>query len=150
MNNRTVPLLDRQILTRARARRTIAVCTEENFRRSMGVYSLARVVRERESSRIFFPSWTIFSHRRDKRRLISTRPRFVLMHSHLYPDTTLTKIFVGGLPYHTTDESLREFFSKFGPIEEAVVINDRSTGKSRGYGFVSRVEGEGRCVGNVV
>ena len=72
------------------------------------------------------------------------------MHSHLYPDTTLTKIFVGGLPYHTTDESLREFFSKFGPIEEAVVINDRSTGKSRGYGFVSRAKGEGRCVGNVV
>jgi RNA recognition motif-containing protein len=42
-----------------------------------------------------------------------------------------------GLPYHTTDETLRAFFSKFGDIEEAVVINDRSTGKSRGYGFVS-------------
>jgi RNA recognition motif-containing protein len=51
-------------------------------------------------------------------------------------DTTFTKIFVGGLPYHTTDESLRNFFSKFGTIEEAVVINDRTTGKSRGYGFV--------------
>lgn len=42
-----------------------------------------------------------------------------------------------GLPYHTTDETLRAFFSKFGDIDEAVVINDRSTGKSRGYGFVS-------------
>lgn len=52
-------------------------------------------------------------------------------------DTTLTKIFVGGLPYHTTDKSLREFFDKFGDIEEAVVITDRQTGKSRGYGFVS-------------
>lgn len=52
-------------------------------------------------------------------------------------DTTFTKIFVGGLPYHTTDKSLREFFEKFGDIEEAVVITDRQSGKSRGYGFVS-------------
>jgi len=52
-------------------------------------------------------------------------------------DTTYTKIFVGGLPYHTTDQSLREFFEQFGDIEEAVVITDRQTGKSRGYGFVS-------------
>ena len=40
-------------------------------------------------------------------------------------DTTFTKIFVGGLPYHTTDESLKLFFQKFGNIEEAVVITDR-------------------------
>ena len=52
-------------------------------------------------------------------------------------DTTFTKIFVGGLPYHTTDETLRKFFEKFGDIDEAVVISDRTTGKSRGYGFVS-------------
>ncbi|ESO82918.1 hypothetical protein LOTGIDRAFT_57535, partial [Lottia gigantea] len=52
-------------------------------------------------------------------------------------DTTFTKIFVGGLPYHTTDASLREYFDKFGDIEEAVVITDRQTGKSRGYGFVT-------------
>lgn len=52
-------------------------------------------------------------------------------------DTTLTKIFVGGLPYHTTDKSLKKFFESFGDIEEAVVITDRQTGKSRGYGFVS-------------
>lgn len=51
-------------------------------------------------------------------------------------DTTWTKLFVGGLPYHTTDKSLREHFEVFGDIEEAVVITDRSTGKSRGYGFV--------------
>ena len=52
-------------------------------------------------------------------------------------DTTFTKIFVGGLPYHTTDETLRKFFERFGEIDEAVVITDRATGKSRGYGFVS-------------
>ncbi|XP_055963429.1 RNA-binding protein 38 [Sorex fumeus] len=52
-------------------------------------------------------------------------------------DTTFTKIFVGGLPYHTTDASLRKHFEGFGDIDEAVVITDRQTGKSRGYGFVT-------------
>lgn len=52
-------------------------------------------------------------------------------------DTTWTKLFVGGLPYHTTDKSLRDHFKVYGDIEEAVVITDRQTGKSRGYGFVS-------------
>nr|CAD7409413.1 unnamed protein product [Timema poppensis] len=55
-------------------------------------------------------------------------------------DTTWTKLFVGGLPYHTTDKSLREHFAIYGEIEEAVVITDRQTGKSRGYGFVIQLE----------
>ncbi|XP_063153089.1 RNA-binding protein 38 [Candoia aspera] len=55
-------------------------------------------------------------------------------------DTTFTKIFVGGLPYHTTDSSLRKYFEVFGDIEEAVVITDRQTGKSRGYGFVTMTD----------
>ncbi|XP_030359333.1 RNA-binding protein 38 isoform X1 [Strigops habroptila] len=55
-------------------------------------------------------------------------------------DTTFTKIFVGGLPYHTTDSSLRKYFEVFGDIEEAVVITDRQTGKSRGYGFVTMAD----------
>lgn len=58
-------------------------------------------------------------------------------------DTTFTKIFVGGLPYHTTDQSLREYFDKFGDIDEAVVITDRQTGKSRGYGFVTMADRTG-------
>ncbi|XP_074656728.1 RNA-binding protein 38-like [Tubulanus polymorphus] len=58
-------------------------------------------------------------------------------------DTTYTKIFVGGLPYSTTDASLRKFFSDFGEIEEAVVITDRLIGKSRGYGFVTMATIEG-------
>ena len=55
-------------------------------------------------------------------------------------DTTLTKIFVGGLPYHTTDDTLHIYFRQFGEIEEAVVITDRQTQKSRGYGFVTMKE----------
>lgn len=49
---------------------------------------------------------------------------------------------MGGLPYHTTDKSLREHFEVYGEIEEAVVITDRSTGKSRGYGFVIMADKE--------
>jgi hypothetical protein len=55
-------------------------------------------------------------------------------------DTTFTKLFVGGLPYHTTDQSLKDYFQQFGDIEEAVVITDRQTGKSRGYGFVTMAD----------
>ncbi|KAI1716870.1 RNA recognition motif domain-containing protein [Ditylenchus destructor] len=55
-------------------------------------------------------------------------------------DTTYTKIFVGGLPYHTTDKTLHDYFKQFGEIEEAVVITDRQTQKSRGYGFVTMKE----------
>merc|ERR1711892_1340770 len=51
-------------------------------------------------------------------------------------ETTHTKVIVGGLPYHTTDKTLKEHFQAYGEIDEAVVITDRSTGKSKGYGFV--------------
>ncbi|KAL5493172.1 hypothetical protein EMCRGX_G014310 [Ephydatia muelleri] len=61
----------------------------------------------------------------------------------LQKDNTFTKLFVGGLPYHTTDETLREYFLQFGDIEEAVVIHDRVTGKSKGYGFVTMADREG-------
>lgn len=54
-----------------------------------------------------------------------------------HEDTKLTKLFVGGIPYDTDDESLREFFVQFGEIKEAVVIRDRDTLQSKGYGFVS-------------
>ncbi|KAI1892816.1 hypothetical protein AGOR_G00137410 [Albula goreensis] len=62
------------------------------------------------------------------------------MHPTIQKDTTFTKIFVGGLPYHTNDASLKKYFEAFGEIEEAVVITDRQTGKSRGYGFVTMTD----------
>lgn len=46
------------------------------------------------------------------------------------------KLFVGNLPYEVTSEELGQFFSQFGAIEEAVVITDRASGRSKGYGFV--------------
>jgi RNA recognition motif-containing protein len=47
------------------------------------------------------------------------------------------KLFVGGLSWGTTDETLNGAFSKFGEIAEAKVITDRETGRSRGFGFVT-------------
>lgn len=52
-------------------------------------------------------------------------------------DTTLTKLFVGGLAWETTKEGVHGYFEQFGEIAEAAVIADRSTGRSKGYGFVS-------------
>lgn len=46
------------------------------------------------------------------------------------------KLFVGNLLYEITSEELGQLFSQFGPIEEAVVITDRISGKSKGYGFI--------------
>ncbi|KAE8382828.1 hypothetical protein BDV26DRAFT_288133 [Aspergillus bertholletiae] len=48
----------------------------------------------------------------------------------------MSKLFIGGLAWHTTDDSLREGFSQFGQVEDAVVVKDRDTGRSRGFGFV--------------
>lgn len=50
------------------------------------------------------------------------------------------KLFVGGLSYDTNDESLRKAFEEFGEVLEAVVINDRDTGQSRGFGFVTMAD----------
>jgi RNA recognition motif-containing protein len=47
------------------------------------------------------------------------------------------KLYVGGLSWDTTDESLRGAFEQYGTVSEAVVITDRDTGRSRGFGFVS-------------
>ena len=48
-----------------------------------------------------------------------------------------TKLFVGGLSWGTTEDSLRQAFGSFGEITEAKVITDRETGRSRGFGFVA-------------
>jgi RNA recognition motif-containing protein len=46
------------------------------------------------------------------------------------------KLFVGGLPFATTDDELNELFSAHGAVASATVVKDRDTGRSRGYGFV--------------
>ncbi|KAI3992049.1 hypothetical protein MKX01_014940 [Papaver californicum] len=54
-----------------------------------------------------------------------------------FGDTTYTKVFVGGLAWETQSETMRNYFEPFGEILEAVVISDKNTGRSKGYGFVT-------------
>lgn len=68
---------------------------------------------------------------------------FSLFYAMAYPhyrsqfgDTTFTKVFVGGLAWETPTEEMRSYFEQFGDILEAVIITDKNTAKSKGYGFV--------------
>lgn len=46
------------------------------------------------------------------------------------------KLYVGGLSYSTTEEALKDAFSKAGTVESATIITDRMSGRSKGFGFV--------------
>ncbi len=55
------------------------------------------------------------------------------------------KLYVGNLSYQTSDSDLQQLFSQAGQVESTILITDRDTGRSRGFGFVemaSREEGE--------
>ena len=57
------------------------------------------------------------------------------------------KLYVGNLPYLTTDDELRTLFAQAGTVSSVAVIKDRDTGTSKGFGFVamsSRAEAETR------
>jgi RNA recognition motif-containing protein len=48
----------------------------------------------------------------------------------------MVRIYVGNLSFRTTDQGLSELFSQYGEVQSAVVVMDRETGRSRGFGFV--------------
>lgn len=47
-----------------------------------------------------------------------------------------TKLYVGGLPYATQEDALKEYFSQAGNVVSAVIIMDKMSGRSKGFGFV--------------
>jgi RNA recognition motif-containing protein len=49
---------------------------------------------------------------------------------------TLMRIYVGGLPYQTSEQDLLDLFAQAGEVTSAVVIVDRASGRSKGFGFV--------------
>ena len=51
-----------------------------------------------------------------------------------------TKLYVGNLAYAVTQEDLAELFGQAGKVESAVVVTDKFSGQSRGFGFVEMVE----------
>jgi RNA recognition motif-containing protein len=48
----------------------------------------------------------------------------------------MTKIYVGNLPFSSNEDEIRELFAAHGTVEAVSLINDRETGKPRGFGFV--------------
>lgn len=52
------------------------------------------------------------------------------------------KLYVGNLPFSLDDDKLRELFSEFGEIEEATVLKDKFSHRSKGFGFVTFVKDE--------
>ncbi len=52
------------------------------------------------------------------------------------------KLYVGGLPYSSSDESLKAAFEQAGPVASVSIIMDKMTGRSRGFGFVEMVNDE--------
>lgn len=52
------------------------------------------------------------------------------------------KLYVGGLPYSTTEDELRSVFSQAGNVTSARIITDKFTGRSRGFGFVEMASPE--------
>lgn len=46
------------------------------------------------------------------------------------------KLFVGGIAWKTTEDALRDAFAQAGTVESAVIITDRMSGRSKGFGFV--------------
>jgi len=60
------------------------------------------------------------------------------------------RLFVGGLEWGVTSLDVRRYFSTFGRVDDAEVLVDRNTGRSRGFGFVSFETEDGACVLGVV
>lgn len=53
----------------------------------------------------------------------------------------MKKLFIGNLSWSMSSDELRDIFAEFGDIDDAVVITERDTGRSRGFGFVTFVNG---------
>ncbi len=53
------------------------------------------------------------------------------------------RVFVGNLPWSMTSADLQTMFAQYGTVDSAEVVNDRDTGRSRGFGFVEMADQEG-------
>ena len=58
----------------------------------------------------------------------------------------MKKLYVGNLAWATTDEDLQNTFSEYGTVASAVVITERDSGRSRGFGFVDMEDGADEAI----
>ena len=58
----------------------------------------------------------------------------------------MTTIYVGNLPFNATEQDVKALFERHGKVESVKLINDRETGKPRGFGFVDMPQAEAQTV----
>ena len=58
----------------------------------------------------------------------------------------MTNIYVGNLPFSTTEEEIRNLFSAYGAVDAVSLITDRETGRLRGFGFVEMSSGADEAI----
>lgn len=63
-------------------------------------------------------------------------PMEAVQDAYLSKDVENRKLVILGLPWETTEETFQQYFQQFGTVEEATIMKERNTGKSRGFGFV--------------
>jgi RNA recognition motif-containing protein len=54
----------------------------------------------------------------------------------------MTKLYVGNLPFTANEETSRALFARHGSVDSVTLVNDRETGKPRGFGFVEMAQGD--------
>jgi cold-inducible RNA-binding protein len=68
--------------------------------------------------------------------LANQKAEFVCIFFRFFVSYSVTKLYVGNLPFTATDEAVRALFAKHGTVEKVSLITDRDTGRPRGFGFV--------------
>jgi RNA recognition motif-containing protein len=63
-------------------------------------------------------------------------------------EVLVSKLYVGNLPFQTSEDELKTFFEKFGPVASVRIIQDRDTGRSRGFGFVEMANSDSALSAN--
>jgi RNA recognition motif-containing protein len=83
------------------------------------------------------PHWRSPQASLSPRKLDEPGGRFALLiYSFIREYSSVTKLYVGNLPFTATDEAVSALFSKHGTVEKVSLITDRDTGRPRGFGFV--------------
>ena len=100
------------------------VCGVRGWGDFVGGHPAKRACRQPPPARAVLPSATnvLFNHQ-----------TLTIKHEFVIPQ----QVVVLGLPWTSEDATLERYFSQYGPVEEATVMRDRYTGKSRGFGFVT-------------
>ncbi|MEW6745164.1 MAG: RNA-binding protein [Planctomycetota bacterium] len=57
-----------------------------------------------------------------------------------------TKIYVGNLPFTATEQELRQLFTEYGTVSSVDLVQDRETGRPRGFGFVEMTQGAAEAI----